>query len=372
MRVMVGMSGGVDSSVAALLLTQQGYDVGGATLRLLPQRCADRMAGQQDVPCGGTTDVEDARRIAARIGIDHRVLDFSKAFDHQVVDRFIRGYAAGLTPNPCVDCNRTVKFPALLESARSLGYDAIATGHYARIERDARSGRFTLRRAADPAKDQSYVLYALSQDVLAHTVLPLGGLSKPDVRRIARANGFGVSDKPESQDICFIRDGDYANFLEEVGDIRCEPGDIVDAGGIVLGRHHGLHNYTIGQRKGVEVTPISPRSRPYYVIAKDLAGNRLVVGHQEEAGFSGCTVVRPNWVSIARPEHPLHVQVKTRYRQEPIPATMTPGYLHGRHAGEAPMEVVSVEFEQLVDGVASGQACVFYRGSLLLGGGTIA
>jgi len=302
------------------------------------------------------------------LGIEHRVLDVTRAFSENVVGRFIKGYRSGLTPNPCIECNRRVKFPSLACAAIDRGYDHIATGHYARVGFDETTGRYTLSRAADPAKDQSYVLYSLSQHMLAHTVLPLGELGKMDVRRIARANGFGVADKPESQDICFIPDGDYAAFLEEVGHVSCEPGDIVDAAGIVLGRHHGLHRYTIGQRKGVEVAPLSPDSRPYYVIAKDIPANRLVVGHRDELGVGGCFVVRPNWVSIDRPEHKLHVQVKTRYRQTPVPAIIESTF---HEDGGEQVEVVSVTFEEPLDGVASGQACVFYRGNLVLGGGTI-
>lgn len=345
-KVMVGMSGGVDSSVCALLLQKSGFEVCGGTLRL--------------VDVGSS---EAAEKVASELGISYRVFDRRDEFARDVIGRFVGGYADGDTPNPCVDCNRFVKFPMLLAGAREMGAAHIATGHYARIAFDESSGRWTLLRGRDSGKDQSYVLYGLSQDILAHTLMPLGWYEKEEVRTLAHEEGLSVADRPESQDICFIPDGDYIGFLARDGSLEGHPGDIVDVDGRILGHHQGLFRYTIGQRKGIGIPPRRSDAQPWFVRAKDIENNRLIVDARDGISVRGCQLVNVNWVSIDEPSEDLRVMVKTRYRQQAYPATLSE---------VCSDDTATVLFDEPLEAVAQGQACVFYDGDMVLGGGTIA
>ena len=263
-RVLAAMSGGVDSSVAALVLRDAGYEVEGVTLKLFDNDDAF-IVGEST--CCSLSDAEDARQVCLSLGLPHFIYNFSRTFNVDVIDRFCASYLAGKTPNPCIDCNRYVKFAALQERRRELGYDYVATGHYACRAYNDETGRYELRRGVDANKDQSYVLFHLSQDTLAHMLFPLGELTKPEVRALAEEHGFINASKAESQDICFVPDGDYASFIERREGRAFQPGDIVDRDGKVLGRHEGLARYTIGQRKGIGVAA----PEPLYVFAKDAA-----------------------------------------------------------------------------------------------------
>ena len=348
--VMMAMSGGVDSSVAALLLRQAGHDVRGATMVL---------RNDQESTCGSSRDVEDARAVCRRLDIPHDAFDLRDRFDAAVVRPFCDAYLEGRTPNPCIDCNRFLKFEALQKRRRELGFDYVATGHYARRRWDAATGRWQLLRACDPAKDQSYVLYHLTQDTLAHMLFPLGELTKGEVRELARARGFVTAAKPESQDICFVPDGDYAGFIEGRcgADTAFNPGEIVDREGRVLGEHAGLIRYTIGQRKGIGVAA----REPLYVLGKDASANRLIVGFRDELLSSGVVARDVNLIGGDAWEAPREVQVKTHYRQRPVAATV-------EMSGDDELTVV---FDELQGSAAPGQSAVLYDGDEVLGGGTI-
>ena len=353
--VLVAMSGGVDSSVTAYLLTQQGHDCVGATMRLWNDPAA---AAKQGKTCCSIDDVEDARSVCRRLGIPHYAFDMTEEFEERVVGRFARAYESGLTPNPCIDCNRFMKFDLLLHRARELGCDYIATGHYVQVGRD-KAGRCTLSKAADPAKDQSYVLYALTQNQLAHTMFPLGGLTKPEVRAIAEEQGFRNAHKAESQDICFVPDGDYLAFLERRRGCPYETGAILTPDGTRVGTHKGAAGYTIGQRKGLGVA----LREPMYVCAKDMAANTVTLGPQEMLMAPNSTVADWNWVWPQRTpqDEPLACAVKTHYRQREQPAHLTT-LLDGR---------VRVDFDEPQRAMTPGQAAVAYVGDQVVGGGTI-
>jgi len=349
------MSGGVDSSVAAALLLEQGYEVCGATLKLFSNE--DIGLESKTRTCCSLSDVEDARSVAARLGFEHHVFNFGELFKQQVINRFAESYVNGETPNPCIDCNRFIKFDKLLERALILNMDYIATGHYARVERDDVSGRYLLKKGIDTSKDQSYVLYAMTQEQLKHTLFPLGRLHKSEVRLLAESHSLLNASKPDSQDICFVKDGDYASFLENTLNVPSIPGNFVDSEGHVLGTHKGLIHYTIGQRKGLNLS----FDRPKYVIGKDVQNNTVVLGDEDELYSESMTVKDVNLISVEKLEEPIEAAVKTRYSQKETPATLFP----------ADNGCIFVRFHEPQKAVTSGQAAVFYCGDTIIGGGTI-
>lgn len=346
-KVLIAMSGGVDSSVAALLLRRAGYDCAGAMLRLYDGESAEG-------GCCGADDAEDARSVARRLGMNFYVFNETKRFARDVMDRFVSEYCAGRTPNPCIDCNRCLKFGALLDRALMLGYDGVATGHYARVSYEA--GRWHLLRGRDRGKDQSYVLYQLTQEQLAHLLLPVGEYDKPAIRTLAAEAGFPTADKPDSQDICFVPDRDYVNFLKTYGHVALNEGDFVDRAGRVLGRHRGLAAYTTGQRKGLGVSA----EKRLYVISKDAASNTVLLGDESELYTRELAASHVNWIE-PEPSAPIRVTAKTRYSQNEAAAMVTP-------CGGG---VVRVRFDEPQRAVTAGQAVVFYDGERVVGGGTI-
>ncbi len=349
------MSGGVDSSVAAALLHEQGYDVIGITLQLWGK---DVCTSSGTRLCCSVRDAMDAKGVAKRLGIRHEVLELAETFRTHVIDYFVDEYRQGLTPNPCIACNDHIKFGSLMDHADRLEASAVATGHYARAGVDASTGRRTLSRASDVTKDQSYVLFNLTQAQLARVRFPLGGMDKPQVRELARSLGLATAEKPDSQDICFVRDRNKDGFLRRELRIEEEPGPITDVEGRVLGMHRGLLGYTIGQREGLGIATGSPM----YVVAIDQPKNRLVVGSREALLSRAFRAERVNWVSIAPPSAPVRVAVKIRSRHQPAAALVT-------DAGDGS---VRVECEEPQQAITPGQAAVFYDGELLLGGGWIA
>lgn len=354
--VVVAMSGGVDSSVAAYLLKEQGYDVVGMTLKTWPKELCDTIPKGQT--CCSTRDIEDARAVADRLGIPFYVVEAAPEFKSNVMDYFVETYRQGRTPNPCVVCNRKIKSGLLLEKAEALGIRRFATGHYASVMWDEGRRRYTVREAVDRQKDQSYVLFQLTQDQLASLILPMGDLPKPRVRELARQAGLEVADKPESMELCFIPDGDTQGFLRSRVPEAFRPGEIVDRSGQVLGTHQGIGAYTVGQRKGLGIAHASP----LYVLELDPARNRVVVGEQQELAVSSCHVWEARWMALPELSGPTDALVKIRYRSDKIPARLLP---------EGPAEV-RVEFKEPVrGGVSPGQAAVFYDGSIVLGGGWI-
>ena len=348
-RVLAAMSGGIDSSVCTHLLLEAGHEVAGATMVLHDGPDAPDVA----------RDLADAAAVAAALGIDHRVLDWRAQFEELVIGDFARTYESGRTPNPCFTCNRTVKFGLLLDYAREQGFDYLATGHYARVSHGEHGERHGLHRAADLAKDQSYFLAGLSQSQLAGTLFPLGGLTKPEVRAIAERLGLSNAHKRESQDICFVPDGDYLAFLERLHGGPYPSGPFATVEGHVVGEHRGLPAYTVGQRKGLGVA----LGAPMFVCAKDPATNTVTLGGPDDLLARACVVERWNWIADPRyvAEKPSAVQVKTHYRQMPQPATIVP--LEGSS--------VRIEFDEPVRAIAPGQAAAAYRGDSVVGGGTI-
>lgn len=346
-RVAVAMSGGVDSAAAALLLQQAGYEVWGVTLRL--QSCAGAVEAAE-------AEIDAARRAAEALGIPHRVLDLRERFRSAVMDRFVSEYLAGRTPNPCVDCNQEIKFGALLDWALEQGADYLSTGHYARVDQAGENGRWRLLRGTDRRKDQSYVLYQLTQRQLSHLLLPLGSYDKPAIRSLVENRGLSNARKADSQDICFIPDGDYAAFLARSG-AELVPGDFVDQTGRVLGRHKGLPCYTPGQRKGLGVSA----GEPVYVLRKEAASNRIILGPDSALYTTELTAERVNWLSVPPPEGPMAVTAKTRYTQREAAAT----------AELLPDGRLRVIFQEPQRAVTAGQAVVLYVGDAVAGGGTI-
>jgi tRNA-uridine 2-sulfurtransferase len=352
MRIVVAMSGGVDSSVTAALLAEAGHEVIGLSMQLYDQREGQVTFGS----CCTLDDIYDARRVAALIGIPHYVVNFEGRFHDEVVTNFVDEYLRGRTPLPCVHCNATLKFDVLVERAEGLGADAVATGHYARVGLGEQNRR-TLLRGVDPAKDQSYFLFSLTQAQLARARFPLGDLAKPDVRAMARARGLPVADKRDSQEICFVPNDDYAAFVERHAVGKLRPGLIVDAGGRTLGRHEGVHRFTIGQRKGLRLSA----GVPLYVTGIDADTARVTVGPREALDRATLTAAAVNWVSGMTPAAQRRALVQIRSRHVPAAATVTP--LDERRA--------RVDFDIPQPAITPGQAAVFYDGDEVVGGGWI-
>ena len=356
MKVVVAMSGGVDSSVAAALLKEQGYEVIGVTMQIWPSDGPDEET-KEFGGCCGLGAVADAKRVAYRLGIPHYVVNFRDVFAEKVIDNFCHEYSLGRTPNPCVRCNQFVKFGALLEKARELDAGLIATGHYARIERGEANGRHLLKKGIDRSKDQSYFLYTMTQEQLGHSLFPLGGFTKARVRQIAGELGLAVTNKPESQEICFIADNDYPRFLKEHIREPVKPGPILDRRGNVIGEHQGIIFYTIGQRKGLGISA----REPLYVVAIKRESNAIIVGTKEEVYGTELTVSVLNWMAIEKLNQPLRVRAKIRYLHQEAEAVVTPSEENR----------VWVRFEEPQMAITPGQAIVFYDGDIVIGGGSI-
>ena len=354
-RALIAMSGGVDSSVAAYLMLRAGYQCVGATMRLFTNSV---LKDGQESTCCSLDDVEDARSVAYRLGMQHYVFNFTDAFREKVMDKFVRCYECGLTPNPCIDCNRYLKFEELLRRALVLKCDCVVTGHYARIEFDKASDRWLLRKAADSAKDQTYFLYSLTQEQLAHTRFPLGELTKEQVREIAWEQNFINAKKHDSQDICFVPDGNYLDFMKRYTGKDYPAGDFLDLEGNIVGSHHGAAGYTLGQRKGLGLA----LGAPVYVCDRSMEENTVTVGPNEALFRKTLLANDWNWIAFPELTEPRRVWAKTRSRQIEQPAVVYPeenGY--ARVVFDAPQRAIT-----------PGQAVVLYDGDLVVGGGTIA
>ena len=353
-KALIAMSGGVDSSVTAWLLQQEGYECAGATMRLYRNTDIGEACHKS---CCSQTDIDDAGDVAFRLGMPFEVLEYTPLFHERVIGGFLSAYEHGLTPNPCIDCNRYMKFEAMLDYALREGFDCLATGHYARIEREEATGRWRLKKAADASKDQSYVLYMLTQEQLGRLRFPLGERSKEETRRIAGELGLINARKRDSQDICFVPDGDYGTFLERRRGKAYPEGDILDLDGRVVGRHRGAVRYTLGQRRGLKLAV----GKPMYVCGKDMEKNTVTVGPEEALYRSELLAGRMNWLSVPEPDGPIRVTARTRYRQTEKPATAWP----------LPGGRLRLRFDEPQRAVTAGQAVVLYDGDLVVGGGTI-
>ena len=351
-KAIIAMSGGVDSSVAALLTKEKGYECIGATMKLFDN---DDIGQSREKSCCSLEDVEDARSVAARLGMKYYVFNFSGRFHKEVIDRFVADYENGRTPNPCIDCNRYLKFDELFKRAREIEYDYVVTGHYARIEREGE--RYVLKKALDETKDQSYVLYSMTQEQLAHTLFPLGGLRKTQVREIAEQNGFINARKHDSQDICFVQSGTYADFIEQYTGKKYPQGEFKDLSGNTLGTHKGIIHYTVGQRKGLGISA----EHPLFVKEICPETNTVVLCGGAELFTKTLVAKNVNLISVEKITQPMRVCAKTRYRQTEQPATV---YMLDD-------DTIRVEFDEPQRAITKGQAVVLYDGDTVVGGGTI-
>ena len=353
-KAIIAMSGGVDSSVAALLTKETGDECIGATMKLFHN---EDVGIKKEKTCCSLDDVEDARSVCYRMGIKYYVFNFSERFKEDVMDRFVDAYEHGCTPNPCIDCNRYLKFDKMFQRMRELEYDYIVTGHYARVEYDEEKGRYLLKKAVDDTKDQSYVLYMLTQEQLAHISLPLGGLRKTEVREIAEEHGFVNARKHDSQDICFVPDGDYAKFIEKYTGKKTPEGDFVDKEGNYIGRHKGIIHYTIGQRRGLGI----PAASRLYVCEISPKTNTVVLGDNADLFSSELEADSVNLISVDCLAEPKRVTAKIRYRHKEQPAT----------AWQTPDGILHVKFDEPQRAITKGQAVVMYDGDEVVGGGVI-
>jgi len=366
MKIAVAMSGGVDSSAAAAILHEQGHELVGFTMQLWNQRRGINVDENGDpLPsrCCSLDDVYDARRVAEELGFPFYVLNLERDFERDVVQPFVKSYLSGETPIPCVACNSRLKFASLLRLAESLNCEKVATGHYARVEHDPHTNGYRLLRGLNAAKDQSYFLWELTQDQLSRAMFPLGEMSKPEAREAARIHGLAVAEKAESQEICFVPDGDYAGFIdrylvaENAGERTPGSGEIVDSSGVVLGRHDGIHRFTVGQRRGLRLAS----ERPLYVLSIDPTHDRVTVGEQDELKQTSFIATGVNWIALEQPANQIRADVRVRYRHKEASASISP-LEEGR---------VGVEFDEPQRAITPGQATVFYRGPEVLGGGWI-
>lgn len=351
-KAIIAMSGGVDSSVAAMLVKNMGYECIGATMKLFDN---GDLGEEREKSCCSLDDIEDARAVAARLGMQYYVFNFSGRFRKEVIDRFVNAYENGRTPNPCIDCNRYLKFDELYRRAREIGYDYVVTGHYAKISHE--NGRFLLKKAEDETKDQSYVLYSLTPEQLAHTLFPLGSMKKNEVRALAEENGFINARKRDSQDICFVKEGTYADFIEGYTKKSYPEGNFVDLDGNILGRHKGIIHYTIGQRKGLGISA----EHPLFVKEISPVENTVILCGGKELFTKELIAKNINLISVNKITAPMRVSAKTRYRQTEQPATVY----------QLDDDTIRVVFDEPQRAVTKGQAVVMYDGEIVVGGGTI-
>ncbi len=354
-KVMLGMSGGVDSSVAAAILLRQGYEVIGVTLQIWQDMDEERQKSEGG--CCSLSAVDDARRVANKLGIPYYVLNFKDIFNKTVIEYFKEEYFKGRTPNPCIACNRHVKWQAMLDKALSMGIDYIATGHYAKVMQDAATGRFILKKSVTDRKDQTYALYNLNQQQLSHTLMPVGDYTKDEIREIAKEIGLSVASKPDSQEICFIHDNDYGKFLSENSDKKIVPGKFIDTKGNVLGNHKGIVHYTVGQRKGLGIA----FGKPMFVVAVNPENNTVVLGDDSEVFSETLTASDLNFISIEKPMDGMRVNAKIRYSAKEAPATIN----------VIDKNTIRVVFDTPQRAITPGQSVVFYDGDIVVGGGTI-
>ena len=353
-KALIAMSGGVDSSVAALLMKEQGYDCTGITMKLYDN---DDVGLKKENTCCSVDDIADARAVCCNLGIPYYVFNFRDSFNEQVIDRFIKAYEEGATPNPCIDCNRYIKFDRLMHRMKELDMDYVVTGHYAQIEYSEKYNRYILKKAVDNSKDQSYVLYSLTQEQLKHTLFPLGSMTKEEARVVAEKHNFINARKHDSQDICFVPNGKYAEFIEEYTGKKYPCGDFVDLKGKVLGQHKGIIRYTIGQRKGLGLALPSPM----YVCKKDLENNKVILCSNDELFSKELYANNINLITCNKIEKPLKIKAKVRYNQQEQPATVT----------QVDDDRLHIVFDEPQRAISKGQAVVLYEGDIVIGGGTI-